>query len=150
MSDNTNNEDRWISTADAAKILRLSHRQTNRYGEIGRLKRRRIGRKLQYKLSEVHALADELNSIERPMPMERKPPDTRLLEYLQARDEQFDTTQQQLTKTQHQIEERLERIETQLDTSQKQSRSTLVIALMLAIAAIIALSIVLVVVLVIA
>ena len=62
------NDERWITVTEAAEILRMTPRQVNRYGNENRLHTKRAGRRVLYLLSDVTALADELQVDIRPAP----------------------------------------------------------------------------------
>jgi len=71
--------DQWITVEDAADILRLTTRQTNRYGTgpDARLHIKRVGRRVLYSRQDVEALAEELNVTLRPTV--HKPPKSELM-----------------------------------------------------------------------
>jgi hypothetical protein len=103
----SNDQDNWITVTEAAGILRMTPRQVNRYGNLGRLRTRRAGRRILYLASDVATLADELRVDIRPEPTTSLAvPLRELLEHLQARDRQLEDAQQR-------VEEALARIERQ-------------------------------------
>src|SRR5438128_2193501 len=115
---------KWLTVNEAAAILRMTPRQVNRYGNTGRIRTRRAGRRVLYHNIDVEQLADELRVDERPatQPTSLAAPLASLTEQLRDRD-------QQLAEAQHRLEERLDRIEAhqrQLpDTSQEELRRLL-------------------------
>jgi hypothetical protein len=75
----TERGDQWITVEDAADILRLTTRQTNRYGTgpDARLHIKRVGRRVLYSRQDVEVLAEELNVTLRPAVP--KPPKSELV-----------------------------------------------------------------------
>ena len=65
-------EEIWLTAAQAAKILRVTERQVNRYGADGRLRTQRAGRRVSYLASDVARLADELQVEKRPLALSRR------------------------------------------------------------------------------
>src|SRR6266487_1579767 len=60
--------ERWIDVTEAASILKMTSRQVNRYGNQGKLRTKKAGRRVLYLLSDVSNLADELRVDIRPTP----------------------------------------------------------------------------------
>jgi hypothetical protein len=73
------NDETWLTAAQAAKILRVTERQVNRYGADGRLRTQRAGRRVSYLASDVARLADELQVDKRPLPVPRQQGDGALI-----------------------------------------------------------------------
>ena len=67
MSDKQN----WLTAAQAAQVLKVTQRQINRYGALGRLNTKRVGRRVLYLASDVAQLADDLQVDTRPLPAPR-------------------------------------------------------------------------------
>jgi hypothetical protein len=111
----SNDQENWITVTEAAAILRMTARQVNRYGNLGRLRTRRAGRRILYLAADVATLADELRVDIRPEPTTSLAvPLRELLQHLQARDRQLEDAQQR-------VEEALARIERQTN-QQRQIR----------------------------
>lgn len=111
----SNDQENWISVTEAAAILRMTPRQVNRYGNVGRLHTRRAGRRILYLASDVAALANELRVDIRPEPTTSLAvPLRELLEHLRTRDRQLEDAQQR-------VEDALARIERQTN-QQRQLR----------------------------
>ena len=131
----------YITVDEAAAILRLTHRQVNRYGSDGRIGTRKVGRRVLYLRTDVEALAEELDVENRPAPKQAKAeliPMGDMLEYLRERDQRIEELQRQvlaaaveLTRAQSQLEQQkqlaedrdvlLKRI-AELETQQAQKR----------------------------
>jgi len=79
------NDETWLTAAQAAKILRVTERQVNRYGADGRLRTQRAGRRVSYLASDVARLADELQVDKRPLPVPRQQGDGALISPQMAR-----------------------------------------------------------------
>jgi hypothetical protein len=62
--------ERWIDVTEAASILKMTSRQVNRYGNQGKLRTKKAGRRVLYLLSDVASLADELRVDIRPTPQQ--------------------------------------------------------------------------------
>jgi hypothetical protein len=99
---------KWLTVSEAAAILRMTPRQVNRYGNTGRIRTQRAGRRVLYHNIDVEQLADELRVDERPhaQPSSLAAPLASLADQLRDRDHQ-------LAESQRRLEERLERIEAQ-------------------------------------
>lgn len=61
----------WLTAAQAAQVLKVTQRQVNRYGALGRLSTKRVGRRVLYLASDVAQLADDLQVDTRPLPAPR-------------------------------------------------------------------------------
>jgi hypothetical protein len=79
------NDETWLTAAQAAKILRVTERQVNRYGAEGRLRTQRAGRRVSYLAADVARLADELQVDKRPLPVPRQHGDGSLISPQMAR-----------------------------------------------------------------
>src|SRR5215212_549839 len=84
-------EETWLTAAQAAKILRVTERQVNRYGADGRLRIQRAGRRISYLASDVAKLADELQVDKRPVSLTRRrdgpPIPSEMVRYVQEQSE---------------------------------------------------------------
>lgn len=105
-----NAHDEWLTVHDAARILRVSTRQTHRYAEEGRIVTRRAGRRVLFSRASVVQLADDLAVDIRPQSQSRDviPPDL-----VRAMTEQAQAVQRQANQGQR-IEERLDDIDRRL------------------------------------
>ncbi len=61
-------DEEYISAEHAAKILRVSSRMVYRYGEEGKLRTVRPGRRILFHIADVHALAEAQDAEHRPAP----------------------------------------------------------------------------------
>lgn len=109
----SNENENWLTTADAAKILKVTQRQVTRYAEEGRLKTSRAGRRLLYDAQSVYQLADMMKVNVRPPPASREsgavlPPE--VVRYLAEQRDQQQRIEDQLGKLSD-VEQRLDRIE---------------------------------------
>ena len=104
MSDET-----WLTAADAAKILRVTERQVNRYGADGRLRTQRTGRRVTYLASDVAHLADTLQVEKRPLLLSRKQDNPQIpqemVRYVQEQSEAQKRTADRLDSIERQIKE---------------------------------------------
>ncbi len=92
-------EEDYIEVDEAAQILRITPRQVNRYGNDGRIRTKRAGRRVFYLRTDVEALAEELDVDHRPSPKSPKAelvPVGEMLEYLRDRDQKVDELQGKL------------------------------------------------------
>ncbi len=94
----------YITVEAAAGVLRLTTRQVNRYGASGRVRTKRLGKRVLYHREDVDTLAEELDSINRipaaPAPLARADlvPAGEMLEYLRDRDAQLLQLQGELAR----------------------------------------------------
>lgn len=104
MSDET-----WLTAADAAKILRVTERQVNRYGADGRLRTQRTGRRVTYLASDVAHLADTLQVEKRPLLLSRKQDNPQvpqeMVRYVQEQSEAQRRTADRLDSIERQMKE---------------------------------------------
>ncbi len=104
MSDET-----WLTAADAAKILRVTERQVNRYGADGRLRTQRTGRRVTYLASDVAHLADTLQVEKRPLLLSRKQDNPQIpqemVRYVQEQSEAQKRTADRLDSIERQMKE---------------------------------------------
>jgi hypothetical protein len=111
----TNNDEHWLTAGEAARLLHMSERQAHRYGQSGRIRIRKAGRRVLYLASDVTSLADELRVDIKPAPAQRGallPPE--MVRYLQEQEERM----RQQGETQATIDRRLEAIEQRLGQPQ--------------------------------
>ena len=82
----------YIAVDEARSILRVSARQVQRHAASGRVRSRRVGRRLEVHRADVEALADELGADERPAPVhegELLAESGALLDYIREKDQQI-------------------------------------------------------------
>ncbi len=61
-------DEQYIGAEEAAKILRVSSRMVYRYGEEGKLRTIRPGRRILFHIADVHGLAEVQDAEHRPAP----------------------------------------------------------------------------------
>ena len=135
-----NEQDTWLTAADAAKVLRVSQRQVHRYGEARQLVTRRAGRRTLFSAASVAQLADDLAVDIRPAAQSRELMTPELARYLT---EQADLMRQQ-GETQASIDRRLAAIEQRLSTPPAAQLPRVVIYLLIALVVLVALGLVLI------
>ncbi len=85
-------EEGYILVDEARSILRVTARQVQRHAASGRVRSRRVGRRLEVHRADVEALADELGADERPAPIhegELLAESGAMLDYLREKDQQI-------------------------------------------------------------
>ena len=85
-------EEGYIPVDEARAILRVTARQVQRHAASGRVRSRRVGRRLEVHRADVEALADELGADERPAPVhegELLAESGALLDYIREKDQQI-------------------------------------------------------------
>ena len=99
-------EDEYISVEEAAQVLNVSVRSTQRYAQNDRVRSRRVGNRLQLHQSDVLALADELGSVnKRPAPPQSVPADV-LLGYVEKLRIETNMLNSQIGQLQEQLKSR--------------------------------------------
>ncbi len=99
-------EDEYISIEEAAQMLSVSIRSTQRYAQQDRVRSRRVGNRLQVNQADVLALADEIGSInKRPAPPQSVPADV-LLGYVEKLRVETNTLNSQIGQLQEQLKSR--------------------------------------------
>ncbi len=61
-------DEQYIGAEEAARILRVSSRMVYRYGEEGKLRTIRPGRRILFHIADVHGLAEAQDAEHRPAP----------------------------------------------------------------------------------
>ncbi len=61
-------DEQYIGAEEAARILRVSSRMVYRYGEEGKLRTIRPGRRILFHIADVHGLAEAQDAEHRPSP----------------------------------------------------------------------------------
>ncbi len=84
--------DDYIPVDEARSILRVSARQVQRHAAKGRVRSRRVGRRLELHRADIEALAEELGAEDRPVPVhegELLADSGAMLDYLREKDQQI-------------------------------------------------------------
>ncbi len=84
--------DDYIHVDEARAILRVSARQVQRHAAKGRVRSRRVGRRLELHRVDIEALAEELGAEDRPAPIhegELLADSGAMLDYLREKDQQI-------------------------------------------------------------
>jgi len=82
----------YIPVDEARSILRVTARQVQRHAAKGRVRSRRVGRRLELHRADVEALAEELGAEDRPAPIhegELLADAGAMLDYLREKDQQI-------------------------------------------------------------
>jgi hypothetical protein len=116
------NEQNWITANEAAEVLRLTSRQVHRYGESGKIKTRRAGRRVLFLASDVASLADELQVDHKPAHIIRTEVGTQFLDYFKQRDTATQEILQRQTQAQEQTGQALDRLEQGLAETRRLSK----------------------------
>ena len=95
----SNNDAEYIPVETAAEILKITTRHVNRFGNEGKIRTRKAGRRILYLREDVQALAEELGVDLVPVPRPLKAdlvPAGEMLEYIRERDRNLEEMQRQL------------------------------------------------------
>lgn len=99
-------DDEYITVEEAAQVLGVSVRSTQRYAHTNRVRSRRVGNRLQLHQGDVLALADELGSAnKRPAPPQSVPADV-LLGYVEKLRQETNVLNSQIGQLQEQLRTR--------------------------------------------
>lgn len=99
-------DDEYITVEEAAQVLGVSVRSTQRYAQNDRVRSRRVGNRLQLHQGDVLALADEIGSVnKRPVPPQSVPADV-LLGYVETLRKETNVLNSQIGQLQEQLRSR--------------------------------------------
>jgi hypothetical protein len=104
----------YIPVETAADILKMSPRMVNKYGNDGRLRTKKAGRRVLYVRTDVETLADELGVDLRPPPKAPRAdlvPVGEMMDYIRDRDTKNEALQHQLLQAVAEIATLRERLE---------------------------------------
>jgi hypothetical protein len=109
-------EYQYIPVETAADLLKMSARMVNKYGNDGRLRTKKAGRRVLYVREDVETLAEELAVDMRPPPKAPRAdlvPVGEMMDYIRDRDTKNEELQRQLLQAVAEIATLRERLEHQ-------------------------------------